>query len=128
MSGQGRAEFWPEGFEPHDPRARAAHPWYAAAEGLDLDALPEGELRRLLAEAIGHVRQLLDSSDEADRAEDRDLPGTHLTMDGEAVIRGEDVLTVLAALADGAWWQAQHGDPGNAARYRALARSLGDDR
>jgi hypothetical protein len=53
---------------------------------------------------------------------------TALLPDGSAQLDPDDVLTVLSALADAAWWQAQHGTPEAAARYRSLARSLGDDR
>jgi hypothetical protein len=67
---RGRREFWAEGFQPHDSRGIAGHAWYEAAEDLDVATLPEADARRLLAEAINHVRQLLDSSDDADRYED----------------------------------------------------------
>ena len=48
---------------------------------------------------------------------------------GQATLSAADLLTVLGALRDGARWNEQgHGDPATAARYRSLARSLGDDR
>ena len=127
-SGGGRQEFWPEGFQPHDPRAIAGHAWYAEAEDLDLTALAPEELRRLLGEAIGHVRQLLDSSDEADRYElGHEKPGTHLTPDGEAaVIRGDDLLTVIGALPDAAARAELNGQRDLAERYRAISRALED--
>jgi hypothetical protein len=53
---------------------------------------------------------------------------TGVAPSGAALSSAEDVGVLLGALADAAWWQAQHGTPEAAARYRTLARSLGDDR
>jgi hypothetical protein len=112
---------WPEDYTPHDPRARAARDWYGPAFGADLAQLPAGELRPLLAEAITHVRLLLDAEYEADMAEDADLAETHVTMWGDAVIRGEDVLTVNEALEIAA---GVSGDADHVAKFRALASRL----
>src|SRR6266851_416943 len=89
--GTGRSRYWPAGFRPHDRRAIAAHAWYQACDAAGLAEKPPEELRqslakmapeelrRLLAEAIDHVRQLLDVSDEADRYEqDHEREGTHV--------------------------------------------------
>jgi hypothetical protein len=127
VTGRGRREFWPEGFQPHDPRGIAGHAWYAGAEDLDLAALPPEELRRLLGEAIDHVRQLLDGSDEADRYENaHEQDGTHVTTDGTAaVIRGEDLGTVREALEGAAMWATETaGSLQQVARYQAIARAL----
>lgn len=49
--------------------------------------------------------------------------------DGSAELSAADVLTVVAALAIAAWWASYCGGrDGEVARYRSLARSLGDDR
>ena len=48
---------------------------------------------------------------------------------GQVTLSPAAVLTVLGALRDGARWNDYPpGDPALAARYRSLARSLGDDR
>ena len=60
-----------------------------------------------------------------------DLPGpvSAVAPAGQATLSAADVLTVLGALRDGARRNEQgHGEPATAARYRSLARSLGDDR
>jgi hypothetical protein len=53
---------------------------------------------------------------------------SHVRPDGSAELAAADLLAVLAALSIGAWW-AEYGGGRDAevARYRSLARSLGDD-
>jgi hypothetical protein len=53
---------------------------------------------------------------------------TGVAPSGGGLLSAEDVRVVLAALADASWYQAQHGIPEAAARYAALARSLGGGR
>ena len=124
MSSGGQPQHWRP--TPTDPRGIAAHAWFDQADRLDLATLPPEDLRRLLAEAMEHVRQLLESSDEADRYElAHEQPGTHLTTDGEAaVIRGEDLLTVIGALADGAAWAEDTGHRDRAEEYRRISREI----
>lgn len=111
---------------PTDPRGIDGHAWFNEVDALDLATLPPEELRRLLAEAIEHVRRLLESSDEADRYETaHEREGTHLTTDGTAaVIRGEDLLTVIAALVDGAAWAEEKGHRDRAEEYRRISRAI----
>jgi hypothetical protein len=80
-----------EAFQPHDPRGIAGRAWYEAAAALDPVRLPEASVRRLLAEALEHVRLLLDSSDEADRHED--------LMDEAGL--GEDYIETLRVVKPG---------------------------
>ena len=47
---------------------------------------------------------------------------------GAVTLSGDDLMTVLGALRDGArWHDIPGGEPRLAARYRSLGRSLGDD-
>jgi hypothetical protein len=78
------------------------------------------DLRRLLAEAIGLARQLVDSSHEADHAEDNEET-THWTAYGDALVTGEDVPVLLGALGDEANWSEHVGQRRRSARYRDLA-------
>jgi hypothetical protein len=80
-----------EGFQPHDPGGIAGHAWYEAAAALDPARLPEASVRRLLAEALEHVRLLLHSSDEAD---------IHESLMDEAGI-GDDYIETLRVVKPG---------------------------
>jgi hypothetical protein len=52
-----------------------------------------------------------------------------VALDGSVTLTPAEVLTVLGALRDGARWNDYPpGDPAVAARYRSLARSIGEDR
>jgi hypothetical protein len=56
-------------------------------------------------------------------------PVTAASPAGQVTLSPADTLTVLGALRDGARWNDYPpGDPAAAARYRSLARSLGEDR
>ena len=113
-----------------DFRGVEGHAWFDQADRLDLAALQPEELRRLLAEAMEHVRRLLESSDEADTHEAAcEREGTHLTVDGmAAVIRGEDLGTVREALESATMWAAETaGSLQQVAKYRAIARALDED-
>ena len=72
---------------------------------------------------VGHlaaaVRMLLEVVDAPGPA------GTGVRPDGSAAVAAADVRVLLGALADAAEWTDTGAD---AARYRSLARSLGDDR
>ena len=124
MSPGGQGQQWRP--TPHDPRGLAGYGWYAQVKNLDLASLPPEELRRLLGEAMEHVRRLLESSDEADAYEvAHEKDGTHLTTDGTAaVIRGEDLLTVIAALVDGAAWAEEKGHRDRAEEYRRISQAI----
>ena len=82
----------------------------------------------LAAPMAGHlaaaVRTLLEVVGEAGTA--AAAPSAPLSRpDGSAVVAAADVPVLLGALADAAEWTDSGAD---AARYRSLARSLGDDR
>lgn len=48
--------------------------------------------------------------------------------DNRALLSSRDLMTVLGALSDAAGHRARFGDYVTATRYRALSRTLGDDR
>ena len=52
---------------------------------------------------------------------------TAVLPDGSAVISQQDVLTVLNALRDAAWWRTWSGNDSMAVRYKSLSYALGDD-
>lgn len=114
---------------PTDPRGVDGHAWFDRANRLDLATLSPEELHQLLAEALEHVRHLLESSDEADRYEAaHEKDGTHLTTDGmAAVIRGADLITVIGALPDAAAWAEHSGRRDLAEQYRGISRALEGD-
>ena len=101
-------------------RLTAASEYLGYARALKVADLPYPALVRLAAELRRQLGQVLDVMATG--------AATRVTPDGSASLSAVDVQTVLGALADAAWWQAQHGTPERAARYRSLARSLGDDR
>ena len=77
-----------------------------------------GDWQSWAAELAAQVRWLLEAT-----------PASAAAPAGQATLSPADVLTVLGALRDGARWNDYPpGDPAAAARYRSLARSLGDDR
>ena len=82
----------------------------------------------LAAPMAGHlaaaVRSLLEVVGEAGTAAAAPS-ATAVRPDGSAVVAAADVPVLLGALADAAGWTDSGAD---AARYRSLARSLGDDR
>ena len=103
-----------------DQRVTAAREYIGYARAVKVADLPYPALMRMAAELRRQLGQVLDVIGEDAR--------TGARPDGSAQLSAVDVQTVLGALADAAWWQAQHGTPERAARYRSLARSLGDDR
>lgn len=103
-----------------DQRVINAREYLGYARAVKVADLPYPALVRLAAELRRQLGQVLDAMAAGD--------ATRVTPDGSATLSAVDVQTVLGALADAAWWQAQHGTPERAARYRSLARSLGDDR
>jgi kynureninase len=60
--------------------------------------------------------------------DDAQFAATGTLPDTSTVIAAKDLMTVLGALNDGAGHRAMNGDYIIAARYRSLARALGDDR
>jgi hypothetical protein len=103
-----------------DQRVTNAREYLGYARVIKVADLPYPALMRLAAELRRQLGQVLDAIGEEAR--------TGARPDGSAALSAVDVQTVLGALADAAWWQAQHGTPERAARYRNLSRSLGDDR
>ena len=103
-----------------DQRVTDAREYIGYARALKVGDLPYPALMRLAAELRRQLGQVLDVIGTEAR--------TGARPDGSASLSAVDVQTVLGALADAAWWQAQHGTPERAARYRSLSRSLGDDR
>jgi hypothetical protein len=58
-------------------------------------------------------------------------PAAAVTPAGATVLSSEDTMTVLGALSDAAEYRSNHPDDGDRAliaRYRNLARAIGDDR
>jgi hypothetical protein len=91
-----------------DLRAAAARQYYAAAR-TDVTALPRPVLELLAATLRNHLGQVL------------------AVIDGQAAaLTAAQVATVMAALADAAWWRAQQSRKDMAAAYRELAREIGD--
>jgi hypothetical protein len=106
----GRRRGWPEGFQPHDPRGVAGAAWYEATSSYDLDGLPEPAVRHLLAEAIEHVRLLLDSSHEADLFENHlDAAGLDDYIDVLRVVKPGQAETLGLALADAIAYRTPEG-------------------
>jgi hypothetical protein len=100
-----------EGFQPHDPRGIAGHAWYEATAALDPARLPGASVRRLLAEALEHVRLLLDSSDEAGMHEDfmdeAGLGDEHI--EALRVVKPGQAEVLASALADAIAYQTPEG-------------------
>ena len=99
-----------EAFQPHDPRGIAGHAWYEAAAALDPARLPEASVRRLLAEALEHVRLLLHSSDEADMHEDlMDEAGLTEHLGTQVVVSPGQLEVIGQALANAIAYRTPEG-------------------
>jgi hypothetical protein len=80
---------------------------------------------------VGRARHHRRAAEVAGRSESSGpvSPASHVRPDRSAELIAADVLTVLAALHIAAWWAAYAGGrDAEVARYRSMARSLGDDR
>ena len=92
-----------------------------------LTAMRSGSWESALVDQL--VKGTVGYGDEHLPSPDLGEPVTAAAPAGQATLSSADVLTVLGALRDGARWNDYPpGDPATAARYRSLARSLGEDR
>lgn len=110
----------------------SASEWYSVTTRRRLAMRRRDVLRRLLDEAIGHVGQLVDVVRDASvRPAGPGQPGTHMTPWGDLVIRAADAQAVIGALSAAEWWarySQENGSLEQIARWRSIARALGDDR
>ena len=97
-----------------DQRVTAAREYLGYARALKIGRLPVPAV-----DAPG--RRAAPPARPGPRRRSAPKPGPAPRPDGWASLSAVDVQTVLGALADAAWWQAQHGTPERAARYRSLS-------
>ena len=106
-----------------DQRVTNAREYIGYARALKVADLPYPALLRMAAELRRQLGQVLDVVAELEAE-----AVSHVRLDGSAQLSVTDVQTALSALSAAAWWAEYSGRLELIARYRGLARSLGDDR
>ena len=107
-----------------DQRLAAAREYLEYARKVHVADLPTSPLTRMAAELRRQLGQVLDVVTELEAE-----VAARVRPDGSADLTPADVLTVVGALHIAAWWADYAGGrETEVARYRALSRTLGDDR